>query len=151
LKFTQILKSWGPVVVWVALICFGSSDLMSSDHTSRFVVPFLHWLKPDMSAPTLLRINLLVRKAAHVTEYAILTGLFFRALRPTIVRFWPRAVFALVPALLLAPIDEFHQSFVRSRSGSPVDVLIDYCGAITGIVICRFLTSALRRREAASR
>lgn len=148
MKFTQILKSWGPVALWLALIFFDSTDVMSSAHTSRFIVPILHWLKPDISPWTVLRINLLVRKAAHVTEYAILTGLFFHALRPSIAGFWRRAAVALVPALLLAPLDEFHQSFVPSRSASPIDVLIDYAGAILGILICRALYLLLTARAA---
>lgn len=127
---------------------FGSTDLMSADHTSRFLVPFLHWLKPDISPWMVSRIHLLVRKAAHVTEYAILTGLLFRALRPSISRFWPRAALALLPALLFAPADEFHQVFVPSRTGSPIDVLIDYSGAIVGILICRALHLLLSAREA---
>lgn len=127
---------------------FGSTDLMSSNHTSRFITPFLRWLDPGMSWPTIVRWNLLIRKAAHVTEYAILTGLLFRALHWSIAGFWRRAAIALVPALIFAPLDEFHQSFVPSRGASPIDVLIDYSGAILGILICRAihwtLASAVR-------
>ena len=127
---------------------FGSTDAMSADHTSRFLTPFLHWLDPEISPAAVSRAHLLVRKAAHVTEYAILTGLFFHALRPSIAAFWRRAGFALLPALLFAPADEFHQSFVPSRTGSPVDVLIDYTGAILGILICRALYLLVAGRAA---
>ncbi len=131
----------------MALMFFGSSDMMSAEHTSRFLTPFLHWLKPDISPLAVAQIHLLVRKAAHVTEYTILTGLLFRALRWSIAGLGRRAFFALLPALIFAPLDEFHQSFVPSRTASPIDVLIDYSGAILGIVICRLLQKALTKPD----
>lgn len=126
---------------------FGSTDLMSSNHTARFIIPFLRWLDPGMSWVTIMRMQLLIRKAAHVTEYVILTGLLFRALRWSIAGFWRRAAVALLPALIFAPVDEFHQSFVPSRSASPIDVLIDYSGAVLGIIICCVIHFFLTRKE----
>jgi VanZ family protein len=146
----EILKAWLPVILWMALMFFGSTDLMSAEHTSRFLTPFLRWLNPAISPAAIAQIHLLVRKAAHVTEYAILTGLLFRALRPTITGFWWRATLALIPALLFAPADEFHQSFVPSRTSSLGDVLIDYSGAVVGILICRIAHLALARRTISS-
>ncbi len=90
-----------------------------------------------------------MRKAAHVTEYAILTGLLFRALRELIDGFWKRAAVALVPAFVFASADEFHQSFVPSRTSSQIDVLIDYGGAIAGVLICRLIHLAVTRRAPA--
>ncbi len=129
---------------------FGSTDLMSAEHTSRFLTPFLHWLKPDIAPATVAQVHLLVRKAAHVTEYAILTGLLFRALRWHLDSLGRRAFFALLPALIFAPVDEFHQSFVPSRTSSPIDVLIDYSGAFLGIVLCRLLHVALTKPNCAA-
>lgn len=124
---------------------FGSTDLMSAEHTSRFLTPFLRWLNPDISPAAIAQVHFLVRKAAHVTEYAILTGLLFRALRGLIGGFWWRAAVALVSAMIFAAADEFHQTFIPSRTGSIYDILVDYCGALTGILICRMLV--LRWRD----
>lgn len=126
---------------------FGSTDLMSAEHTSRFLTPFLRWLDPDISAASIAQVHLLVRKGAHVLEYTVLTGLLFRALRGLIGGFWWRAAVAFVPALIFAAVDEYHQSLVPSRTGAVGDVLIDYCGAVAGIVICRVIHLALLRRE----
>ncbi len=145
MKFREFLKAWLPVLLWMALMFFGSTDLLSAEHTSRYLTPFLLWLKPDISFTTVMHIHLLVRKAAHVTEYAILTGLLFRALRWSIESFWWRAALALTPALLFAPADEYHQSFVPTRTASPIDVLIDYAGAVLGILVCRVLHLAWAR------
>ncbi len=126
---------------------FGSTDFMSAEHTSRFLFPFLLWLNPHISAAALLEAHFLVRKAAHVSEYAILSGLLFRALRSWRTDFWPRAAIAFLPALVFASIDEFHQSFVPSRTSSLGDVGIDCLGALVGIVICRLLHLAFTRRS----
>jgi hypothetical protein len=147
LKFRGYLSAWGPVIVWLGIMFFGSTDMMSGEHTSRFLIPFLRWLKPDISWATILEIHLLVRKAAHVTEYAILTGLIFRALRDLVRRFWWRAALAFLPAFVFAAVDEYHQSFVPSRTSSVRDVLIDYAGAILGIFICRAFRIALKAGE----
>ncbi len=125
---------------------FGSTDLMSGAHTSRIIGPFLRWLDPGISAQTVAQMHVLVRKAAHVTEYAILTGLFFRALRGLIADFRWRAMTAFLPALIFSVADEYHQTFVPSRTGSPIDVLIDCTGALTGILVCRLIHLAWRRK-----
>jgi VanZ family protein len=149
LNLREILKAWLPVVLWMTLMIFGSTDLMSAEHTSRFLTPFLRWLNPDISPAAIAVAHLLLRKAAHVIEYAILSGLLFRALRDLIGGFWRRAAVALVPALIFAAADEYHQSFIPSRTSSLGDVFVDYGGAIVGIAICRVIRLALLRRESA--
>jgi VanZ family protein len=149
LKLRRFFAAWGPVILWLAIMLVGSTDLMSGEQTSRLLIPFLRWLKPDISWATISHIHLLVRKAAHVTEYAILTGLLFRALRGVFAGFWNRAAVAFAPALIFAAADEYHQSFVPSRTSSVRDVFIDYAGALLGILICRAIHLALTRREEA--
>ena len=137
MQIRDFIKAWGPVIIWLLLIFLGSSDLMSAEHTSRFITPFLHWLKPDVSAATITHFHLVVRKAAHLTEYAILAGLLFRALRTLIDSARWRVALAFFPALIFAAADEFRQSLVPSRNSSLGDVCIDCAGALLGILICR--------------
>lgn len=133
-----LVKYWAPVIAWILLIFLGSGDLMSAEHTSRFLVPFLRWLNPDISVETLAEIHFCVRKAAHVTEYAILAFLVGRAVfRETNAR-WARStlfVGAWIACTLVAACDEFRQSFVESRGASPWDVMIDSAGAIFGLLL----------------
>ena len=129
----------------MAVIFFASTDLMSAEHTSRFLTPFLRWLNPDISPAAIAQAHLLVRKAAHVIEYAILAGLLFRALRGLVAGFWWRGVTAFVPAMIFAVADEYHQSFIPSRTGSPTDMLIDCGGAAVGILICRAIPALWAR------
>ena len=133
---TKFLKYWLPAIVWAAVIMVASTDLMSAQHTSRFIGPFLRWISPDISPAAVLQVQLFVRKAAHVVEYAILATLLLRALRASrgTMR-WRDASAALALAAACAITDEFHQSFVASRTGSPVDVVIDICGALAGLTI----------------
>lgn len=124
---------------------FGSTDLMSAEHTSRFLTPFLRWLNPSISPEAIGQVQFFVRKAAHVTEYAILAGLLFRALRSSLEGFWRRAAFAFFTALLFAATDEWHQSFANTRTASLGDVCIDGLGAIAGLLVCRILHLAWQR------
>ena len=55
---------------------FGSTDLMSAEHTSRILTPLLRWWNPDISPAAIAQVHFFVRKAAHLTEYAILAGCF---------------------------------------------------------------------------
>ena len=142
LKITTRLfvTRWMPVIAWMVLIFAGSSDVLSAEQTSRFLVPFLLWLKPSMSYQTIATIHLLVRKAGHVTEYAILAVLLWRALRGTFSALSHRAIslWTFVIAASFAASDEFHQSFVPSRTATVHDVFIDWVGvalAITGCLI----------------
>jgi VanZ family protein len=81
--------------------------------------------------------DVLLRKLAHFSEYALLTGLWWRALRGLGVRFPLAAAMAI--SLGYAVTDEFHQTFVDGRRGTPVDVLIDSAGIATAAVALRML------------
>jgi VanZ family protein len=132
------LKYWLPVLAWMVFIFIGSTDFLSAEHTSRFIGPFLRWFAPDVSDATIASIQLVVRKCAHLTEYAVLAVLLYRALR----RFAP----ALVVAGIYAAFDEFHQSFVATRTASPWDVAIDCLGAFLGLCFWRLFRN--RRQPA---
>jgi VanZ family protein len=137
----RFLKYWLPLLVWLGVIFFGSTDLMSAEHTSRFIVPFLRWLKPDISIETLASIHFAIRKSAHLSEYAILALLLLRASIHMIKL--KRAMLILyacvwVACFLVAVTDEFHQAFIVSRSASAADVMIDGIGAILELLIGAF-------------
>jgi VanZ family protein len=137
------LKYWLPVIVWMGLIFVGSTDVLSAEHTSRFLVPFLRWFDPRISPAALVATQTLIRKLGHLTEYAILAALFWRALRGTQWNSKESLLFvaAWVAGAIFAVSDEFHQSFVPSRTASAKDVLIDAGGALIGLTICVALAS----------
>jgi VanZ family protein len=122
----------------LGVIFFGSTDLMSAEHTSRIIAPFLRWLRPDISLEAIAQVQFIVRKAAHLIEYAILAMLLWRAIiRGTNVERKIAILFVNVwlVATLVAALDEYHQSFVPSRGAAWSDVLIDSGGAVFGLLI----------------
>ena len=128
------------------LIFCASGDLMSAEHTSRFIGPFLRWFAPDITEATVASVQLVVRKCAHLAGYAILAALLYRAVRQGRCIFGRAAAFAFLIAALYAALDEFHQSFVPSRTGSPRDVMVDCFGAAIGLALCL----VFRRKRAPS-
>jgi len=108
---SRALTHWLPVVLWAAVIfTFSSIPHLGTDLGT--------W-------------DLILRKCAHVTEYAVLAFLLARAIG--------REAPALALGVLYAASDEFHQSFVRGRHASPVDVAIDTVGLLIGIYVWRRL------------
>jgi|GEM_PF-1827514 len=111
------LKAWLLVLLWASMIFYLSS------------IPGLG---------TGLGIwDLILRKCAHLAEYALLTILLWRALRDT-TSGWSCGALrrsAMILAVLYAVSDEIHQGFVVTRVGSGVDVLIDMLGAACGLIL----------------
>jgi VanZ family protein len=139
----RFLKYWLPVLGWMVFVFVGSTDLLSAEHTSRFIGPFLRWFTPDISEATVASVQLVIRKCAHLTEYAILAALLFRMFRQRQSRVGRALAMSFFIAAVYAALDEFHQSYVASRTGSPWDVLIDCVGAGVGLAFCY----GLRRRQ----
>ena len=108
---SRALTHWLPVVLWAAVI---------------FTLSSIPHLGTDLGTA-----DLILRKCAHVTEYAVLAFLLVRAIG--------REAPAFVLGILYAASDEFHQSFVRGRHASPVDVAIDTVGLLVGIYAWRRL------------
>jgi VanZ family protein len=129
-------------------VLFASSSNFSASNTSRIIRPLLVWLFPDISEAALAQAHFLVRKAAHFTEYALLALLAARAFhtssRAALARRWRLASFALVASIAL--IDEYHQSFVPTRTGTIYDSLLDVAGGATALA-CASLWLAARRAK----
>jgi VanZ family protein len=131
-------KFWLPPLIWMALIFSASTDLGSMQHTSRIIGPVLRFFWPTVSAETIHDVQVVVRKTGHVTGYAVLAMLVWRARNRGLFAngwTWRAAIFVEVIALLYAISDEIHQSFVPTREASALDVLIDCAGAAFGIFV----------------
>ncbi len=127
------------------LIFAGSTDLLSSRRTSRIIGPLCRFFVPTVTEETIRLVQMVVRKAGHLTEYAVLAALAFRSFSGSETS----APGARVPgttamrhawllSLFYAATDELHQAFVSSRQGSPWDVLLDAFGAFVGLCIVRW-------------
>ena len=80
------------------------------------------------------------RKLVHMTEYGVLFVLWYRAFR------WTAPVGAAAITIAYASTDEFHQTFVHGRVGSPVDVLIDSAGVLVAYLVVRGIRTRRQRR-----
>jgi VanZ family protein len=137
------VKYWISVILTMALIFWLSSGTFSSDNTSRFIEPIIHFLFPGMQKTDVELLHVLIRKAGHVTEYFILGFFLFRAFRGHSSKRWSLhwAIYAVVVSAVYAFSDEFHQSFVSTRTASFMDVGIDTVGGIVAqiVIACRKL------------
>ncbi len=83
-----------------------------------------------------LEADFLLRKLAHIFVYFVLVALIFNALSKTFFYLkkqktvFDKLIFASFLSLIYAVLDEYHQTFVFGRSGSPKDILIDFLGII---------------------
>jgi VanZ family protein len=135
----RCITLWFPLFFWMVVIFGASTSLGSPQHTSRFIRPFLLWLDPRMSDATINSIHFVIRKSAHVTEYAILGILIWRVVHYSSL-FAAKGVaqhfrLALLCAALYAVTDETHQIFVPGREAAVHDVLLDTCGAAAGLAV----------------
>lgn len=98
------------------------------------------------------RIDLIVRKSAHFTEYMLLgimlTG-FYTGIRK--LKLWKQMLAAWLTGTLYACTDEFHQIFVPGRAGRMFDVMIDSSGVLTGVLLmtlCLLIIRLIRKKIA---
>jgi VanZ family protein len=141
---------YGPLLLWLVFISFASTSEFSAANTSQIVRPLLLWLFPNISEARIAAIHFLTRKGAHFTEYAILAFLARRAFitssRDFIQRHWFQLGLALV--VLYALLDEYHQSFVPSRTPSIYDSAIDIAGGLTVLLMFKVHHQGTQQRQA---
>ncbi|WP_195513619.1 VanZ family protein [Turicibacter sanguinis] len=152
-------------ILWMGFIFFqgtqtGDVSIESSDRIVNPIVEVIEktieWLKPKQESsesepvketvetspkPTesqreilYKKVHYIVRKSAHFFEYAVLGGLAFWMFQGFRVSFWNQVIYSLFMILSVAVMDEYLQSFV-ARTSSVSDILIDFSGGMTGILI----------------
>ncbi len=133
----QVSRLWRyvPLGVWMCLIFLASSTELSATNTSKVLRPVLLWFLPDISEKTIGIVHFLIRKAAHFTEYAVFALLAARAFlgssREILRSNWLLAALLLIALYSLS--DEFHQSFVPTRTASIYDSMIDTAGGLAAL------------------
>src|SRR5436309_3051624 len=107
MNWQRRLQLWAPVVLWAGVI-FGLSSI------------------PSLSSG-LGTWDELLRKGAHIAEYAVLGMLLLRALGSVLQAVAVGGAYAIT--------DEIHQHFVHGRHSSPFDVAFDACGVALGLLL----------------
>ncbi len=149
----EVLKAWIAAILWLIVISIESSTLLSAHNTSRILYPILHFLFGidwERFGPW----HFFIRKSGHVIGYAILSILLFRAWRatwaPSYGHRWTArwAGAAILGTLLVATLDEWHQSFLPSRTGKWQDVVLDTCAGMLAQALLLFLGNFTKRSSA---
>jgi VanZ family protein len=145
-----LFLAWLPAALGVLVICTESTDYLSSAHTGSLLQQLSWWIG-CCSHWNLVFVNHILRKTGHFVGYGTLGLLFYRAWRLSgqiLLKSRARAVdviFSLLCTLAVSSGDEFHQSFLPSRTGLPQDVLLDMAGA--AIFMLAFHLWLLTRRR----
>jgi VanZ family protein len=126
------MSAWLPVAAGIVLIMLESTEALGSNHTSgplRLFFESIFGRVPDAQWELLHRF---IRKSGHFLAYGFIGLAWLRAWWMTLPRsrFLPDALLATLGTAMVASFDEWHQSFLPNRTGSPWDVLLDCCGAL---------------------
>ncbi len=133
------IKAWLPACLWCVFIFWGSTDDGGGQATSLRLMTFLHINFPALSWEQLAKLIFYLRKACHVTEYAILAGLVMRGfLCSSIIKkqeswSFPLAILTFSLCVGYAASDEYHQSLTQERCGCVTDVMVDAVGVFLGL------------------
>ena len=146
----HLLKTWIAAILWLGIIVTESTNLASAENTGRILYRLLHFLLGLDPAHFPLW-HFLIRKSGHFVGYFTLSWLLFRAWRDTFPLSgtnwsieWARISFFM--AALVACLDEWHQTYLPSRTGRLHDVALDSSAALMAQVVL-FLVLRKRRPE----
>lgn len=143
-------REWTAAILWLILIVIESTPWFSAQNTGHVLYQLLASFFGPVNASGVSVANAVLRKVGHVTGYGILSWLLFRAWRVTlrssraITWTFSWSVIAFCMTAAVASLDEWHQAFLPSRTGTIHDVYLDSGSALAVQV---FLFVLLRRRS----
>ncbi|MCL6566898.1 MAG: VanZ family protein [Acidobacteriia bacterium] len=130
------LLDWAPAIAWAALIWTFSSQHFAAESTGHLLRPLLQWLLPGASYETLEQLHWLLRKTGHFVEYFVFALLVARGVRGRASGWQARwGGYTLAIVFLYAALDEWHQSFVPTRTAAVADVALDVVGGAAAIAL----------------
>jgi VanZ family protein len=151
------MRVWTPVVLAVAIICVESTATFSSQNTSDFLRPITERIFGAFTDPAWESFHHHLRKTGHFVGYGTVGFTFLRAWLHTLRRRGPStllswrleaSILSIFSTAIIASADELHQTFLPSRTGTPVDVLLDTAGACTlCLIVWLICWSRPARRE----
>jgi len=127
-------KNYIPPVLWIGVISILSMNMFGSSLTFGIIDHFFRIIGFSMYYREINHIDFVVRKTAHLTVYAALAVLWFRAFRKSGFGLSTALILSLIISISCGALDEFHQSFEPGRTGKVSDVFIDASGAIAALI-----------------
>jgi VanZ family protein len=127
------VSAWWPVVLGACVILLESTEMLGADHTSGPLRRIFEALFGSVGDARWDLLHHYIRKSGHFTGYGAIGLAWLRAWWMTLPRsrFLQDSFLALLGTASIASLDEWHQTFLSNRTGSPYDVLLDCCGALT--------------------
>ena len=147
-------KAWLAAGLWLALIAVESTDLLSANNTGHFLYALVTYLFGHIDPVKFSHWHHIARKLGHIVGYGILSVLLFRAWQATLPLAgarrwsWRWAQVAFLMTALVASLDEWHQSFIPSRTGTWRDVVLDSTAALLAQLLLYLLLRGWRARVA---
>lgn len=141
--------AWAMCIGWMAVIfafsampgdVSGAQSGLITEVVMRLLAPL-----PGSEAAGAATVEWIVRKGAHMAEYAVLFLLYHRALRLSGAK--RAGLYALALCAAYAATDELHQCLTPGRGPSPVDVMIDTAGAAIAGILHALLRAAMRTEK----
>ncbi len=132
------IHAWWPVAIACVVILIESTRALGADNTSRWLRPAFELMFGRFSNAAWSQLHHLLRKTGHFIGYGTVCLTFLRAWLLTLDAHhavslrrlhWQATWRAILGAALVASCDEWHQSYLPNRTGTPWDVLLDTCGA----------------------
>jgi VanZ family protein len=146
----QIVKVWIATGLWLVVIAIESTPYLAADYTSRFLYPILHFLF-GVDRQHFPFWHHLIRKTGHFVGYFTLSVLLFRAWKATLRLpmewAWRWASIAWIISAVVASMDEWHQSYIPTRTGIFSDVVLDSSAALTAQIVIYFFWRIRSRRS----
>jgi len=147
----NLFRAWWPAAVWIGLISIESTDMFSSNNTGSMLYSLLTRIFGPINLYDFLIFHHYLRKTGHVVGYGMLALLLLRGWRATLgysrdllVR---TSVLSWIGTAFVASMDEWHQSFIPSRTGTVHDVILDSIAGLGFLIVANLW---LRRSEPAA-
>lgn len=148
---SRLLRAWWPAASWIGLIGLESTDYLSSENTGNLLFGLLTGVFGQIDIHDFQIWHHYLRKTGHVVVYGILSLLLLRAWRATLSGTrrwdWRPAIFAWLATAAVAAMDEWHQTFIPSRTGTIWDVALDSAAGLGFLLAAYFW---LRRSDSSS-
>jgi len=144
----NLVRAWWPAIVWIGLIALESTDSFSSENTGSILYTLLTRLFGNIDFYKFLVFHHYLRKTGHVVGYGMLSLLLLRGWRATFdyTLLLRAALLSWLGTACVAALDEWHQSYIPSRTGTVWDVALDSVAGVVFLVVAYFW---LRRSDGA--
>ncbi len=138
----NLVRAWWPAIVWIGLITFESTDVFSSEHTGSILYALLTRLFGQINFYDFLIWHHYLRKTGHVVGYGMLSLLLLRGWRATFGQtqalLWRTSLLSWLGTAFVASMDEWHQSYIPSRSGTWRDAVLDSMAGLLFLLVAYF-------------